>query len=466
MRAATLASLALALGSFASPVSAQASRGPDLRAPGTAAPTPGAFGTGNSASYEVTPFDFSPTSSSIEFEHPPGPLVAALRSSTPYATFFASPALPAGARLLSMDVEYCNGNPPGGDDILIQLVDTDAQNDFLSTLGSVDAPAGDVQCPNQKAVDLSGLGYTVDNASHRLLVFVIFGPNPPSSALVATGSITISYRLQISPPPDSPTFNDVPTTDPGFPYIEALAASGISAGCGGGKFCPDSAVTRRQMAVFLSKALGLSHNFGTTNPIYVAIPEWQFWPLDSSVQYEDTGAPLRSRFPTGGGGFATDVSLPAGALLDAMEFQYCDDRLPGSQPFALILHDRSQQDLGIIQTVPGQGCTSAVEDLSGLQYTVGDFKLFLSIVFGSPSGTAESRFQGAAISYRLQVSPAPAPATFGDVPTTDAGFRYIEALAASGITGGCGGGNFCPGNPVTRRQMAVFLAKALGLSYN
>ena len=29
-----------------------------------------------------------------------------------------------------------------------------------------------------------------------------------------------------------------------------------------------------------------------------------------------------------------------------------------------------------------------------------------------------------------------------------------------GITAGCGGGNFCPAAPVTRAQMAVFLLKA------
>jgi len=52
------------------------------------------------------------------------------------------------------------------------------------------------------------------------------------------------------------------------------------------------------------------------------------------------------------------------------------------------------------------------------------------------------------------------------VPTSDPAFAFVEALAASGITGGCGGGNFCPTNPVTRRQMAIFLAKALGLSFN
>lgn len=41
--------------------------------------------------------------------------------------------------------------------------------------------------------------------------------------------------------------------------------------------------------------------------------------------------------------------------------------------------------------------------------------------------------------YTLQVSPAPAVATFSDVPTSHPFFRFIEALVASGITAGCGG---------------------------
>ncbi len=44
---------------------------------------------------------------------------------------------------------------------------------------------------------------------------------------------------------------------PFFQFIEALAESGITAGCGNGNFCPDAALTRGQMAVFLAKALGL-----------------------------------------------------------------------------------------------------------------------------------------------------------------------------------------------------------------
>ncbi len=63
----------------------------------------------------------------------------------------------------------------------------------------------------------------------------------------------------------------------------------------------------------------------------------------------------------------------------------------------------------------------------------------------------------------LPVSAAPAIATFNDVPTNHPFFRFIEALVASGITAGCGSGNYCPDTPLTRGQMAVFLAKALGL---
>ena len=67
--------------------------------------------------------------------------------------------------------------------------------------------------------------------------------------------------------------------------------------------------------------------------------------------------------------------------------------------------------------------------------------------------------------WRRSVSDAPQNATFADVPTDHIFFQYIEALSASGITGGCGPGIYCPDAPVTRGQMATFLAKALGLHW-
>jgi IPT/TIG domain/S-layer homology domain len=50
---------------------------------------------------------------------------------------------------------------------------------------------------------------------------------------------------------------------------------------------------------------------------------------------------------------------------------------------------------------------------------------------------------------------------FPDVPCANPFAPWIEALFEAGITGGCGNGNYCPSNPVTRQQMAVFLLKAL-----
>ena len=49
---------------------------------------------------------------------------------------------------------------------------------------------------------------------------------------------------------------------------------------------------------------------------------------------------------------------------------------------------------------------------------------------------------------------------FPDVPCPSTFADWIEALANEGITGGCGGGNYCPTSPVRRDQMAVFLLKS------
>ena len=58
--------------------------------------------------------------------------------------------------------------------------------------------------------------------------------------------------------------------------------------------------------------------------------------------------------------------------------------------------------------------------------------------------------------------PPPASQRFNDVPPSNPFYAFIEELARRGITLGCGGGNFCPSDPVTREQMAAFLVRALG----
>ncbi len=64
--------------------------------------------------------------------------------------------------------------------------------------------------------------------------------------------------------------------------------------------------------------------------------------------------------------------------------------------------------------------------------------------------------------------PPPATGTvFDDVPKTALFADWMEQFAAEGITTGCGGKNYCPNNSVTRGEMAVFLLRArLGSTHN
>jgi S-layer homology domain len=57
------------------------------------------------------------------------------------------------------------------------------------------------------------------------------------------------------PPCTTPTFSDVPCSDPLAPWVEELVRRNVTAGCGNGQYCPTSSVTREQMAVFLVKTL-------------------------------------------------------------------------------------------------------------------------------------------------------------------------------------------------------------------
>jgi hypothetical protein len=55
----------------------------------------------------------------------------------------------------------------------------------------------------------------------------------------------------------------------------------------------------------------------------------------------------------------------------------------------------------------------------------------------------------------------PGSEIFNDVPASSPFCPFIEELSRRGVTGGCAPDLFCPGDPVTRQQMAVFLVKAI-----
>jgi subtilisin family serine protease len=59
-----------------------------------------------------------------------------------------------------------------------------------------------------------------------------------------------------SPPtPQSQRFIDVPSSNPFYAFIEQMALRQITLGCGGNNYCPTSPVTREQMAAFMIRAL-------------------------------------------------------------------------------------------------------------------------------------------------------------------------------------------------------------------
>ena len=93
----------------------------------------------------------------------------------------------------------------------------------------------------------------VENVAHRINLLFNNSANP----LVGVGGVRIVWHRQVSPPPATATFPDVPTNHLFFQYVEALYAAGITAGYGNGNYGVNDPISRGQMAVFLAKALGL-----------------------------------------------------------------------------------------------------------------------------------------------------------------------------------------------------------------
>jgi hypothetical protein len=91
------------------------------------------------------------------------------------------------------------------------------------------------------------------------------------------------------------------------------------------------------------------------------------------------------------------------------------------------------------------GCGNGSTFCPERSVTRAEMAVFLSRVLGHPNGsTATSRFT--------------------DVPATHWAAPYIAEMVVLNITQGCTATTFCPNQPVTRAEMAVFLLRALQLS--
>ncbi len=186
-----------------------------------------------------------------------------------------------------------------------------------------------------------------------------------------------------------PIFGDVAVNYWSFDFIERLYEAGITGGCAVNppRYCPEDTVTRAQMAVFLERGIhGSSYTppgvGGTTG--FSDVPP-SYWAAAWIKQFAAEGITS---------GCGTGI--------------YCPD-----SPVT-----RAQMAIFLLRAKHGAGYTP-------------------------PSGGSSTGF--------------------ADVPTSYWAATWIKQLAAEGITGGCGGGNYCPEAPVSRAQMAVFLVRTFNL---
>ena len=179
-------------------------------------------------------------------------------------------------------------------------------------------------------------------------------------------------------------FLDVPEEHLFHDDVVTVARNGVTAGCGGGNYCPATSVTRAQMAVFLLKSkFGEAHvPPAATGTVFADVPLGSF-----AVDWIEELASLGVTGGCGGGNYCPGSPRHAGP----------DGRVPA-------------------------------EDLRGRD---------------------------------TRRRPWPRSSTTC-LPGAFA-YDFINDLSTRGVTGGCGGGNYCPGSPNTRGQMAVFLVRVFSL---
>ena len=217
-------------------------------------------------------------------------------------------------------------------------------------------------------------------------------------------------------------------------------------------------------------------DYGTasTNYFYVSAEEFQpFDPQNTSWVDAYTGG---GRYVTGTspGIVSANVRLPSGALVTAMAVVYEDSDADDDLEVQFVrtwwgIGTRGSEIIGPVFFSSGTpGITREYLDIDP-DHTISYFTAPLSVqayrlvAFLDTSSFVQLR--GVIMYWNRQISPAPPTQTFPDVAPGYWAFQEIEALAASGITTGFPDGTYRPTEPVTRAQMATFLARALGLHW-
>ena len=78
-------------------------------------------------------------------------------------------------------------------------------------------------------------------------------PRQDAAVLIVRGKLESLFGDKFTYP-TTPFFTDVPSTLPQFPYIQKMFELGLTTGCSPTQFCPNSNLTRQEVATFLERA--------------------------------------------------------------------------------------------------------------------------------------------------------------------------------------------------------------------
>jgi hypothetical protein len=306
----------------------------------------------------------------------------------------------SGATSQILTIDPASAADDGSYDVVVTDLCTNVMAPPVTvTVGQPPGPS--ISAPASVASDTAGLTASVPNVPGQTFLWnltggtitegqgtsqITFTSGDPGTTMTLEVVAEATNGCQTEATADiSVDYLDVAASDPFREFINTITRNGVTAGCGGGNYCPDQLVTRAQMAIFLL----VSKNGAAYTP-----------PPATGLVFLDVPA-----------------NAFAAAFIEAL--------------FAA-------------QVTSGCGGGNYCPDFF---ITRAEMAVFLLRMLEGPT-----------------YNPPPATGTvFGDVGINDFAAAWIEEIADRGITGGCGGGNYCPNAFVSRAHMAVFLVTTFEL---
>ncbi len=118
-----------------------------------------------------------------------------------------------------------------------------------------------------------------------------FSPDTPLTRIQGAVVIVRTFDVPMGNPPAVPTFQDVPKSHWGYPYVEALYAAGLTTGCSAQPklFCPDDPMNRAAAAKFLVDGLGYDPASAPAQFVFQDLPAnhwalpWAQWAVSLGI---------------------------------------------------------------------------------------------------------------------------------------------------------------------------------------